>query len=74
MWLNVDFPTKKLTLHENTCIFIPSKESKHKGIYGFLRDGGWLYFDTRYEALIETAHKHPGFACGSCMWCASKDD
>lgn len=73
MWLNVDIPTKKLTLHEDYCTFIPKKEMKYKGIYGFLRDGGWLFFETRYDALVETAHKHEGYACGFCNKCVNDD-
>ncbi|MED4018537.1 hypothetical protein [Sutcliffiella cohnii] len=51
VWMNIDKPTKKCTIHSN-CSFIDKKsETKYKGILELKRDGGWLKFNSKDEAL-----------------------
>jgi hypothetical protein len=38
MWLDVDIPTKKVTIHEDDCSYIPKMDSKNKKLNGLLRD------------------------------------
>ncbi|AET68686.1 hypothetical protein Desor_3182 [Desulfosporosinus orientis DSM 765] len=46
VWLDVDQPTKKCTLHMNgSCSYLQEKrETLYKGIGDLKRDGGWLSF------------------------------
>ena len=46
VWLNIDKPTKKCTLHMNSnCTYLQEKgETEYKGIGNLKRDGGWLSF------------------------------
>lgn len=46
VWLNVDKPTKKCTLHMNSsCTYLQMKsETLYKGIENLKCDGGWLNF------------------------------
>lgn len=56
MWLNVDIPTKKVTIHEDDCSYIPKSDLKYKKLNGLLRDGGWLYFKNKEETVHECEH------------------
>ncbi|AFQ45347.1 MULTISPECIES: hypothetical protein [Desulfosporosinus] len=46
VWMNVDKPTKKCTLHMNSsCNYLQEKrETEYKGIGNLKCDGGWLSF------------------------------
>jgi len=46
VWINVDKPTKKCTLHmKSSCNYLHKKSETHyKGIGYLKRDGGWLSF------------------------------
>lgn len=48
VWVNVDIPTQKCTLHTNpSCTYvIRKKETPYKGVEQIKRDGGWLAFPT----------------------------
>lgn len=51
IWVNIDKPTKKITIHTDpNCIYIPKGETPYKGIERLKRDGGWLSFSTLSEA------------------------
>ena len=54
VWLNVDKPTKKCTLHMNSsCTYMQKKsETPYKGIGHLKRDGGWLSFNDVKQATI----------------------
>jgi hypothetical protein len=71
-WVNIDKPTKTITLHRPDCKYIPVKESIFKGIERELRDGGWFPFMSMDEAQQLYFDKHPEFkqkTCSSCrMW------
>jgi hypothetical protein len=69
MWLNVDKPTKKATFHEDTCTYIPTRDSKYKKLNGFLRDGGWLHFDNKEKAIIHKKENYPDYVSGHCSTC-----
>lgn len=50
IWLNIDIPTKKCTIH-SSCGFSDNKsETNYKGILELKRDGGWLKFKSKEEA------------------------
>jgi len=51
IWVNIDKPTKKCTIHNKDCTFAKNKEeTKLKGIGSLKRDGGWLSFKTEDAA------------------------
>jgi len=51
VWVNIDKPTKKCTIHFGNCTYVKNKkETKLKGIEELKSDGGWLSFDTIAKA------------------------
>ena len=52
IWVNVDKPTKKLTIHTDpSCEYVLNKrETNCKGIEEMKRDGGWVSFDNLEKA------------------------
>jgi 7-cyano-7-deazaguanine synthase in queuosine biosynthesis len=72
MWMNVDYPTKKITFHLDDCIFIPTTGSKYKKVNGLLRDGGWLYFKDLQEAQSYYEDNYKQYKCGNCYSCKDK--
>ena len=42
VWVNIDIPTKKFTIHTNCQYTDRKKETLYKGIENLKRDGGWL--------------------------------
>ncbi|CAM3854775.1 hypothetical protein [Mesobacillus thioparans] len=74
MWLNVDKPTKKVTLHEDNCSFIPITGTKFKKLNGLARDGGWLHFKNREEALLECEHNYREYKRGYCFRCDARKE
>lgn len=69
MWLNVDHQTKKITFHEDNCIYIPTKDSKYKKANGLLRDGGWLYFKSPNQAQSHYEDNYKQYKFGNCNSC-----
>ena len=52
IWVNVDKPAAKATLHADRCRYVQSKhETATKGVGELKRDGGWLSFGSIEEAL-----------------------
>jgi acyl-coenzyme A thioesterase PaaI-like protein len=51
VWMNVDKPTRNCTLHSNCTYLRNKKETQLKGVGELKRDGGWLSFKNRNEAL-----------------------
>lgn len=52
VWMNIDKPIKKCTIHSN-CSFLDKKsETNYKGILELKRDGGWLKFNSIHEAKV----------------------
>lgn len=50
VWMNIDIPTKKCTIHSD-CVYVDKKsETKYKGILKLKRDGGWLKFKSKNDA------------------------
>ncbi len=52
IWVNVNRPTKKLTIHTNPkCEYVLGKrETNYKGLEEMKRDGGWVSFDSLEKA------------------------
>ncbi|RLI77103.1 hypothetical protein DRP05_11185 [Archaeoglobales archaeon] len=52
VWVNIDKPTKKCTIHTNPdCVYVIRKqETLHKGLEKLRCDGGWLFFSTLEDA------------------------
>ncbi|WP_312474752.1 hypothetical protein [Neobacillus sp.] len=52
IWINIDIPTKKFTIHHK-CIYTDKmSETSYKGIGTLKRDGGWLKADTVKQLKI----------------------
>ena len=59
VWLNVDKPIKKCTLHMNiSCTHLQKKsETRYKGIEYLKRDGGWMSFaDPKLAKLFHQSY------------------
>lgn len=52
VWLNVDRPTKKCTIHsDENCIYVVEKgETPYKGLEKMKKDGGWFSFKNIADA------------------------
>jgi hypothetical protein len=52
VWVNVDRPTRRCTLHTNLdCVYVARKqETLYKGLEKMRRDGGWFSFPTLKDA------------------------
>ncbi len=53
LWVNIDKPLKKFTIHEAlSCIYVAKiQESPYKGVECLKRDGGWMSFQSKAEAM-----------------------
>lgn len=51
-WVNVDLPTCRCSLHAETCRYVSGMQrTALKGVRELLRDGGWLRFRDREQAV-----------------------
>ena len=71
VWLNVDIPTKKCTLHRDGCNLKPRQEPRYKGFGELKRDGGWLSFnsDDEAEAYYRRDWRQRGYEWIRCSFC-----
>ena len=45
VWVNIDIPTKRCTIHSETCIHVQNRrETKYKSVNKLKRDGGLAFF------------------------------
>lgn len=64
IWMNVDTPTKKCTIHRKSCRFErEKKETLLKGIGHLKQDGGWIVFTTLRDAqnYFGREYSHKGY-------------
>ncbi|MEH7249494.1 hypothetical protein V7114_22260 [Neobacillus niacini] len=63
IWINIDVPTKKFTLHHDCQYTEKIKETPFKGVKTLKRDGGWLQVDSlsAAENLFENSYSHYTF-------------
>jgi len=63
VWLNVDKPTKKCTLHtDSNCFYWQQKsETDYKGLGELKRDGGWLGFANAKQATLYYQSNYPEY-------------
>jgi len=68
VWINVDKPTKKCTIHTNPdCKYVVSKkETPYKGVNVLKRDGGWVQYHTVAEAESDLYGKFNRYNATSC--------
>jgi hypothetical protein len=52
IWINIDIPTKKFTLHKQCGYTEKIKETALKGVGSLKKDGGWLQVKSKSEAEI----------------------
>jgi len=68
-WINIDKPTKTITLHSDSCKYVLKEETKFKGIERERRDGGWYAIDSTIESQQFFHYIYPHFErkeCGVC--------
>jgi hypothetical protein len=63
IWINIDLPTKRFTIHHNCTYTDKMKETPFKGVGTLKRDGGWLKVGSISEAdnLFENSYSHFAF-------------
>lgn len=63
IWLNVDKPTKKCTLHtDGSCIHWQNKRvTPFKGLGKLKHDGGWLNFVSSEQAMLYYQSNFPEY-------------
>jgi hypothetical protein len=68
VWVNIDKPTKKCTIHSNMrCQYVLRRsETPLKGIGEIKRDGGWLPFETMIEAENYCSGNHTRYNISVC--------
>ena len=68
IWLNVDKPTKKCTLHTDDCCSWVAKQTETplKGWGRLKQDGGWLPFDDLTQAKEYCRSEYPNYKVGRC--------
>lgn len=64
IWINVDKPTKKCTIHTNLgCQYLAKKsDTPYKGVEKLKRDGGWLSFSTLTDGENYCKTKHQNYS------------
>lgn len=68
-WINIDKPTKTVTIHSDTCKYVVKKETKYKGIERERRDGGWYTIDSTIDAQQFYYYSYPHFQRKICANC-----
>lgn len=67
MWMNVDKPERKCTIHTDSCLYAKNKkESKFKGILEIKDHGGWLPFESISTAREYQQSDFPSFKLHLC--------
>ena len=63
VWLNVDKPTTKITLHtDNSCYYVQTKgETSLKGLGDLKIDGGWLSFSSKEDVRAYCQSNFPQY-------------
>jgi hypothetical protein len=63
IWINIDDPTKKFTLHHHCQFTEKIKETPYKGVNTLKRDGGWLQVVSlrAAEKLYENSYSNYSF-------------
>jgi hypothetical protein len=58
VFINIDIPTKKFTIHHQCAYTKKLKETPLKGVGQLKRDGGWLQIDglKKAESLFEESY------------------
>ncbi len=67
LWMNVDKPTKRCTLHLSQCRFVKGKkETTYKGDGEIKRDGGWLSFQSLEGAVEHYESRYSNYDLINC--------
>ena len=63
IWVNIDKPTKRYVIHASrSCQYVVQKaETNYKGVDTLKRDGGWISFDSRANALARYGKQFSNF-------------
>lgn len=69
IWLNVDKPLRKCTIHQEGCSYLPTNETAYKGIGTIKRDGGWFNFENYCDAERFQREQFADFILVNCSKC-----
>ena len=63
VWLNVDIPTEKITLHADpNCYYVQTKgETSLKGLGNLKIDGGWLSLSSKEDVRVYCQSNFPQY-------------
>ena len=68
-WLNIDFPSKTVMLHRETCILCKPYEQKNKGVNKLSLNGGWYEFESVEAAKAVHEKYYEFFRWYECKRC-----
>ena len=71
-WLNIDFPSKTVTLHKDSCMLCKPYEQKNKGVNKLLPNGGWYDFKTIEAAKALYEKYYDSFRWHECKRCCTE--
>jgi hypothetical protein len=70
VFLNIDKPRKRATLHNEFCSFVPKPYGTQRKPVGRLgRDGGWFQVTSEPQAMILAKREFPLALYGRCPRC-----
>jgi len=68
--INVDRPTRRITLHTPACKWWHKHmPTTRKGEKEELRDGGWIFYKSKSAATKYVVKHHPNFTVSKCRFC-----
>jgi hypothetical protein len=68
-WLNIDFPSKTVMLHRESCIVCKPYSQKSKGVNKLLPNGGWYEFESIEAAKALYDKYYASFSWNECKRC-----
>jgi hypothetical protein len=71
-WLNIDFPSRYVMLHKESCIFCRPHEQKNKGVNEIRLNGGWYEFKSMEAAETYYEMHYTSFRWNKCKRCSPK--
>jgi hypothetical protein len=71
-WLNIDFPSKSVILHRESCIVCKPYSQKNKGVNKLMPNGGWYEFESIEAANALYEKYYSSFRWNECKRCFKK--
>ena len=71
-WLNIDYPSKYVMFHRESCILCKPYQQKNKGVNELLSNGGWYDFTSMEDARAFYEKHYSSFKWNACKRCCTK--